>query len=139
MFLEVFPSTNDRKFRLQVKKIRFKYFFLFFTETSSPQNKVTDLRVQLYKKRQQQQQLQQQQQQQQQLHKVQPPAVIRKSAAPVYSDDDADSLENAHVTSSDEEYKQKVHRNMVVTTSNRVVQRESRRPIVQVQQTSNKR
>ena len=58
------------------------------------------MRVQLYKKRQQKQQ-------------------IQKEISPTPSEG-GDSLENAHVTSSEDEYEQQPHRTIV---SNRIVQR----------------
>ena len=66
---------------------------LFFSAPTEPLTKVvTDLRVQLHKKRQQQQKT---------TKKVEP-EIVFEEALPEY-ESDVDSLENARVTSSDEE------------------------------------
>jgi HrpA-like RNA helicase len=89
----------------------------FFSElTAAP---VTDLRVQLYKKRQQQQQ--------------QRPSGKPNEQKDYADDEDKDSLENARVTSSDEEGqdnirggRNKTRVNLTSGQSNRVVQKSAR-------------
>ena len=106
--------------------------FLFFaiSEKAPSKTNVTDLRVQLYKKRQKMQQQQKQaepemQEGQPEVDQEYPKTKFREIELDDY-DDDRDSLEKAQLSSSEEE--EFTHRNIQITSTNRIVKKPSKSP-----------
>merc|ERR1719225_259400 len=101
-------------------------------EKAPSKTNVTDLRVQLYKKRQKMQQQQKQaepemQEDQPEVDQEYPKTKFREIEPELDDyDDDRDSLEKAQLSSSEEE--EFTHRNIQITSTNRIVKKPSKSP-----------